>query len=145
MSDVFKLVSFGSDHAGYEMKSYLLEFCKKNCVDFRDHGTYSRDSVDYPDYVKSVVMDVLSNDALGVLICGSGIGMSIAANKYCGIRAALCNDEEVAYLSRLHNNANVLILGSKFVKNEKSTELLSVFLSNINLEERHHKRLRKFF
>lgn len=134
----------GSDHAGYEFKSNLIEFLLKNFNDYNvyDCGPYSPESVDYPDYAEKVCKNVLENESsLGILICGTGIGMSIGANKIKGIRAALCNDIFSAKLSRQHNDANVLVMGARVVGFGVGMEIVKNFLSSKFEGGRHAERL----
>jgi ribose 5-phosphate isomerase B len=135
-------LAFSSDHGGYDLK----EFLKKAASDWGyttiDCGTHSPDSVDYPDYIEPVVKEVLKG-ALGVMICGSGIGMSIGANRFKGIRAALCMNNHMAQLARTHNNANVLVLGERLMGKEESLSCLDTFLNNTFEEGRHTRRVEK--
>lgn len=138
-----KTVFFGSDHAGFALKQTLLtrlatEFPDLRLVDVGPHGT---DSVDYPDYARQVSEKVASESAAGILICGSGIGMSIAANKMPGIRAALCWDATSARLSREHNDANVLCLGERLTGVEVAFEAAKVWLRTAFLQGRHTRRV----
>lgn len=128
-----------SDHAGYELKEYL-----KGKYAFIDLGTFNDSSVDYPDYAKKVCKYVLKEKARGVLICGTGIGMSMAANRYKGIRAALCNDVGVAELARLHNDANILVLGGRVTKPLEAEKIVKRFFeAKFSNENRHKKRIKK--
>ncbi len=129
-----------SDHRGVKLKQEIKEH-----FSLIDVGPFSdKIKVDYPDYAKKVCKDVLKFKSKGILICGSGLGMSIAANKIKGIRAALCNDEKMAEMSRLHNAANVLCLGSDFVKSKKAIKIVKKFLTtDFSHDERHKKRIRK--
>ncbi|NCX95810.1 MAG: RpiB/LacA/LacB family sugar-phosphate isomerase, partial [Chitinophagia bacterium] len=108
-------VLIAADHAGYELKQYLVEKLTEQGYILVDFGTNAPDSVDYPDYAHKVAQAVLHEEAgIAILVCGSGIGMSIVANRYKGIRAALCHSEELAYLARTHNHANILCLAARF-------------------------------
>ena len=134
----------GSDHAGYEFKTNLIEFLLKNFNDYNvfDCGPYSSESVDYPEYAEKVCRNVLENESsFGILICGTGIGMSIGANKIKGIRAALCNDMFSAKLSRQHNDANVLVMGARVIGFGVGTEIVNNFLSSKFEGGRHADRL----
>lgn len=136
-------IAIGSDHAGYELKEKIKSFLDgKN--DVEDMGTDSKESVDYPDFAKKVAEAVLGGCEFGILICGSGIGMSIAANKFPGIRAAFCMNPELAKASREHNNANVLTLGARFIDEDIAKKTVKAFLETefIN-EERHLRRVKK--
>ncbi len=137
-------ISIGADHGGFELKAELISFLKNSGHSVIDHGTNSADSVDYPDYAKSVAHDILEKRAdFGVLICGSGIGISIAANRFAGIRAALVTRKEYAILSRQHNNANIIALGGRFTTVEEAKEYLTLFLSTPFEGGRHEKRVCK--
>ena len=137
-------ISIGADHGGFELKIKLVEFLKDSGHTVIDHGTNSPDSVDYPDYAKLVSADILEKRAdFGVLVCGSGIGISIAANRFKGIRAALVTRKEHAILSRQHNNANIIALGGRFTTIEEAKEYLTIFLSTPFEGGRHEKRVCK--
>ncbi len=137
-------VAIGSDHAGYELKEKIKEFLKANHYEFEDFGTDSKESVDYPDFAKRVSEAVLGGFNLGILICGSGIGMSMSANKFPGIRAAFCTSPGLAKAGREHNNANVLTLGARFTDEKTAKETVKAFLeTDFNDEERHLRRVRK--
>ena len=111
----------GSDHAGFEMKTALLEYLKKHGYDCEDKGTFSADSVDYPDYGADLARRVAAGEfERGILICGSGIGISIAANKVHGIRAALCHNAYTAEMARRHNDANVIAMGARLIGDYRS-------------------------
>ena len=112
-------IAIGSDHGGYELKEHLKYFLEENNISFKDLGCYSLESVDYPDYAQKVALSVLNEDYdYGILICGTGIGISIAANKVNGIRAALCTSTHMSTMAREHNNANILCLGGRIRKKE---------------------------
>ncbi|KYO65404.1 ribose 5-phosphate isomerase B [Thermovenabulum gondwanense] len=109
-------IAVASDHGGYELKEKVVEFLKEKGYDFQDFGTFSKESVDYPDMALIVAEKVAKGEfERGILICGTGIGISIAANKVKGIRAALCNDVYSARMSRLHNDANILAMGGRVI------------------------------
>ena len=138
-----KLV-IGCDHAAFDAKTELVHFLKSIGQDIIDEGTHSLDSVDYPDFAARVSQKVQSGEAQrGILICGTGIGMSIAANRFKNIRAALCFNEELAKLSRLHNDANVLCLGARTQSIESMKSILSVWLTTEWEGDRHAIRLNK--
>lgn len=133
-----------SDHAGYELKFYLVSLLLKDFKEYNvfDCGPYSDDSVNYPDYAEKVCENVLNNEnSLGILICGTGIGMSIAANKINGIRAALCNDIYSSKLSRQHNDSNVLVIGSRVIGYGVASEIVGTFLNSTFEGGRHTDRL----
>ncbi len=137
--------AIGSDHAGYELKQRIREHLERQGIKFKDLGTTSEESTDYPDFARAVADQVANRQArFGILVCGSGIGMSIAANKVPGVRAALAVNEQMARLARQHNDANVLCLGQKFVTPDAAMHILDAFL-NSNFEGgRHERRVNKF-
>jgi ribose 5-phosphate isomerase B len=136
-------VAIGSDHGGYELKEFLKSYFKENNVAFDDYGTHSNESVDYPDFGKKVAHAVLTNAYdFGIVICGTGIGISIAANKVKGIRAALVYNEETARLAKEHNNANIIALGGRTTSNEEAIKIVNAYMKAV-FEERHQKRLNK--
>ncbi len=137
-----------SDHAGFDLKEFLKEnlkeFFKQLGISVQDLGAHSSDRVDYPDYAQSVVKEVLSNsNAVGILICGSGQGMAIAANRHRGIRAALAMNDESARLARCHNNANILCLGARLTAPAQAAKLVEIFLTTEFEGGRHIGRLAK--
>ena len=138
-------IVIGSDHRGFPLKEELISFFKETSVDFKDVGTNSADSVDYPDYAK-LAGDAIVNNGYdyGILICGSGIGVSIAANKIKGLRAVNANNNNMAEMARKHNNANVICFGSDFIDIEKAKRFLQIFI-NTEFEggERHIRRIQK--
>jgi ribose 5-phosphate isomerase B len=137
-----KILAIASDHAGVQYKKDLIDYlCKKgySCINL---GTDTEDSVDYPLYADAVCRKVTDGEAdLGILICGTGIGMSIAANKHKGIRAGLCGDPDSASLTRQHNNANVLCMGARIISFEKAVEITEAFLGAEFLGGRHQRRV----
>ncbi len=138
-------LAIGSDHAGYELKEKLKIFLAGRGYDIDDAGPYSSDPVDYPDFGSQVALLVSSGRAgRGILICGSGIGMSITANRYPGVRAALCMNPELARLSREHNDSNVLVLAARFTEPDLAEQITGVWLETpFSGEERHARRLAK--
>lgn len=139
-----KIIAISSDHAGFELKEILKNEIATLGYDVQDLGTNSTDSVDYPDYGYKLASAVSSGAAdLGVAICGSGVGISIAANRKPKVRAALCQSAEVAELSRKHNNANVLALGARIVSVELAKEILHAFLNTEFEGGRHENRVKK--
>ena len=140
-----KTVAIGADHAGFELKSALSGELKSLGFRVLDLGTDGPDSVDYPDYADAVAKAVSVGTAQsGLLICGSGIGMSIGANRHSGVRAALCHDEETARLAREHNDANVLVLGARLTDEELAGRCVDVFFSTeFDGGERHARRVSK--
>ncbi|MBI5037457.1 MAG: ribose 5-phosphate isomerase B [Candidatus Kerfeldbacteria bacterium] len=136
-------IAIAADHGGFELKQALIEALDARGYQTHDFGTKTNDPVDYPDYIRDVCRAV-SKSWHGILICGTGIGMSIAANRFHGIRAALCHDTETARLSRQHNNANVLCLGGRVLTAEQAIEIVTVWLTTeFSGEERHQRRLDK--
>jgi len=140
-----KFIYIGSDHAGYELKEILKKYLAEKEFKFLDLGAFSTDSVDYPDIAREVAEKVVEEkNALGVLICGTGIGMMMAANKQPGVRAAVCTHELMAKMARMHNDANVLCLGSRIIGVELAEQILGVFLETVfEAEERHERRIKK--
>lgn len=141
---MLKKIAIGGDHAGYEYKSKLIEKLLLLGYEVKDFGPFSPDSVDYPDYVHPLSGAVESGEAdLGIVICGSGNGVAITANKHQGIRAALCWNEDLAALSRQHNNANVLAIPARFVSYELAEKLAEIFLITAFEGGRHQNRVSK--
>lgn len=135
------MIAVGSDHAGYALKEQLVSHLKDRGFEVRDYGTDSEASCDYPDYARPVAHAVADGEAeMGLLVCGTGIGMSLAANKVRGIRAAVLSDEFSAEATRSHNNANILCLGARVVDTEKAVKLLDIFLDTPFSDEEKHKR-----
>lgn len=141
---IFSSIAIASDHRGYQLKSHLVEYFEACGYNFTDFGTTSETpSVDYPDYAKKVAKYVVGHpNSCGVLICYSGVGMSISANRFASIRAVLCYSAEIAKLSREHNNANVICIGACFVNTEVTKELLEAFFST-SFDTRHNTRIQK--
>jgi ribose 5-phosphate isomerase B len=138
-------ITIGSDHAGFALKKVLIEHLKKNGHQLDDVGTDSTQPVDYPDYAEAVAQGVLQGGSeRGILICGSGVGASVAANKVPGIRAAVCHDSYSAHQGVEHDDLNVLVLGSRVVAEELAKDLCTIFLNaRFTGEERHRRRLAK--
>ena len=131
-----------SDHAGYDLKKLILELMGRGL--FKDLGTNSSESVDYPDFAKAVVQEIINDPSKkGILICGSGIGMSISANRYKGIRASLCYTPDMAELSRKHNDANILVLPGRFMDVNIAKLCIDNFLNTKFEGERHKNRIEK--
>ena len=137
-------IAVGSDHAGYELKEAVLSLLRDQGVDYKDFGAYSTDSVDYPD-IGSKAAEAVANGECdrGILICGTGIGMSITANKYPGIRAALVSEPHMAEMSRKHNDANVLVLPGWKLAAQEVEQILRVWLETEFEGGRHRRRLEK--
>ena len=140
-----KPIGIACDHAGFELKLPIIEALRGSGYEVLDFGCDNVDSVDYPDYAEKLAGAIeAGNCGFGILLCGSGIGMSIAANRHVGVRAALCCDEAVAELARLHNDANVLVLGARLLNRERACVIVSKFLgTNFSGIERHSRRLAK--
>ncbi len=136
-------IGIGSDHAGYVLKSAIIKHLEEKKLDFVDYGTFKEESVNYPDYALKVSKAVADGEVdYGILICGTGIGMSITANKVKGIRAALVHSLETARMSRLHNNANVLCLGGRVLEEKLALEMVDVWLNTSFEGGRHENRLK---
>ena len=138
-----KKIFISSDHAGFKLKNKIIsKFSKSQKI--IDLGTYSKESVDYPDYAKKLTKMVVSvKGSFGILVCGSGVGMSIAANKNKYVRAALCYSKKNTRLSRLHNNANIITLGSRLIDKNEAFSLIKIFLSTKFEGGRHLRRVKK--
>lgn len=137
-------VAIGADHAGFEYKEAVKQHLEALGWQVDDKGTYSTDSVDYPDFAHPVAEDVAAGiAAFGILICGSGNGVCITANKHAGVRAALCWNEELASLARQHNNANVLCMPARFVSLDLAHKMVEVFIQTDFEGGRHEKRVGK--
>lgn len=137
-------LAIGSDHAGFLLKSKLVEYLREKRVDFEDFGTFSEESTDYPDYAVKVSKLVVGNKfTAGILICGTGLGMSIVANKIQGIRAAFCNSNFLAEMSRRHNDANILCMGGRITSNNEAKQMLDIWLQTSFDGGRHSMRINK--
>ena len=140
--DNAKIIAVGCDHGGYDLKNTIIKLLTDKGYTVNDLGTYGTESVDYPVYASKVCDAVTSGEApLGILVCGTGIGMSIAANKHRGIRAALCSDVFSAKMTRAHNDANVLCLGARVIGPGLACEIVKAFLSSSFEGGRHSKRV----
>ncbi|MHB1342251.1 MAG: ribose 5-phosphate isomerase B [Coriobacteriia bacterium] len=134
----------GSDHAGFELKEHFKGYLERSGHDVVDVGTTSEESVDYPDYARAVGEAVAAGDAeLGILACGSGLGMAIAANKVDGVRAVQVMDPELATMARMHNDANVLTLPGRYMTTEQADAVIDAFLGATFEGGRHQKRVDK--
>lgn len=137
------MILIASDHGGYELKEGFIKYFQEKQIPFKDLGTNSNESVDYPDFGIKLAEEFLKGDyEMGLAICGTGIGISIAANKVKGIRAALVYDENTAKLAKEHNNANILALGGRTTTLENAIKYLNIFRTT-KFEERHQKRIDK--
>ena len=137
-------ITVASDHAGFGLKSRILRYLTEKKLEANDLGTDGRDSVDYPDYAVKVAKSVSQGESdRGILICGTGIGMSIAANKIRGVRAALCHNVTTAEVSRRHNDANILVLGERVLDEETALQIVETWLHSEFDAGRHQKRIEK--
>lgn len=138
------LVAIGSDHGGFRLKEEIKELLTEENISFKDFGTYTAESVDYPDIAKQVGEAIVNGEcAKGILICGTGIGIGIAANKIKGIRAALCHDVFSAKMTREHNDSNVLTMGERVIGPGLARMIVSTWLSTEFIGGRHAKRIEK--
>ncbi|WFR57749.1 ribose 5-phosphate isomerase B [Anaerocolumna sp. AGMB13025] len=137
------MIAIGCDHGGFELKQEVMEHLKSRSIEYKDFGTYTNESCDYPVYAKKVAEAVLSKECeLGILICGTGIGISIAANKIKGIRAALCHDCFSAEATKSHNDANILAMGARVVGAGHALKIVDTFLDTpFSNDERHIRRI----
>ena len=140
-----KTVAIGSDHAGYELKESIKKYMEEKGYQMEDHGTSSSESTDYPEYAHAVANSVAEDNDVnqGILICGSGNGISMSANKHSGIRAALCWDKEVAVLAKLHTDANIVALPAGFITTEEALGIIDAFLEEEFEGGRHQRRVDK--
>ncbi len=137
-------VGIASDHAGYDLKKKVIALLKSKNIDVQNFGTNSPESTDYPDYAHLLAQSVESGDCeLGMVMCGSGNGINMVVNKYQGIRAALCWEEELAEMARKHNNANVLSLPARYIDHDLALKLVDIFLSADFEGGRHQQRVDK--
>ena len=144
MPDSLKKIAIGSDHAGYQFKEFLKEYLNSQNYIITDFGTHSEDSMDYPDTIHPLAYAVNGNEIeQGVIICGSGNGVAIVANKYPNVRAAVCWNEEITKLARLHNDANIISLPARFISKEEALRFLQIFLSTDFEGGRHQRRVEK--
>ena len=137
------MIALGCDHAGFELKQFIIKHLEDRGIEYKDYGTYSTDSVDYAVYAEKTARAVAGGECtLGLLFCGTGVGISMAANKVRGIRAACCSDMFSAEMTRRHNDANILGLGGRVVSPEKAVELVDIFLDTpFSGEDRHARRI----
>ncbi len=138
------MIAIGADHGGFELKEHIKKHLDELGLEYKDYGTYSEESVDYPDCAKPVCEAVMDGTAdKGILICGTGIGISIAANKHKGIRAALCSDVYSAKMTKVHNNANVICLGGRVTGRELAFMIVDAWLNAEYEGGRHQARIDK--
>jgi len=139
-----KIIPIGADHAGFQLKEQVSQYLQDLGYEVKDFGCFSEQSIDYPDYAHPVAELIEANPGMrGILICGSGNGINMTANKHSGIRSALCWKREIAELARLHNNANVLALPARFISVEEAKEMVEAFLTTEFEGGRHQKRVDK--
>ncbi|MCH5203072.1 MAG: ribose 5-phosphate isomerase B [Oscillospiraceae bacterium] len=136
------MIALGCDHGGLEIKNAVIKYLEENNIQYKDYGCYTSDSVDYPQYAYKVAKAVTANEAeLGILCCGTGIGISMAANKVNGIRAAVVSNEFCAEMTRRHNNANILCMGGRVITEEEAVKYADIFLNTPFEGDRHTKRV----
>lgn len=138
------IVPIGADHAGFQLKEKIKVYLIEKGFEVKDFGCFSEDSIDYPDYGHPVAEMVENNEGIkGILICGSGNGINMTANKHQGIRSALCWNKEIAVLARQHNDANIIALPARFISFEEAIEMVDVFLQTDFEGGRHQQRINK--
>ena len=136
------MIALGCDHGGYELKQEIIKYLKDHELDYKDFGTYSTESCDYPDYAQAVAKAILSGECQrGILICGTGIGISIAANKVKGVRCALCTSVQMAEMTRKHNDANILAMGGRITDTEAAKNITQAWLDTEFEGGRHQRRV----
>lgn len=141
---LFKKIAIASDHAGFNLKTFIKGELLKNGIEVIDKGTDSDDSTDYPDYAHPLANSVENNESeIGIAICGSGNGINMTVNKHQGIRSAVCWNTEIAYLARLHNDANICALPGRFLKQQEALKIVNAFLTTGFEGGRHKRRVDK--
>jgi ribose 5-phosphate isomerase B len=139
-----EVIPIASDHGGFEMKKYIIDHLVESGYEVKDFGTYNDESVDYPDFIHPLAREInAGNYKLGIILCGSGNGAQMVANKYPHVRAALCWSEEITRLARQHNNANILSLPGRFLEPDFAMKLVKIFLTTVFDGGRHQKRVEK--
>ena len=138
-----KCIGFACDHAGFELKTFLMEYMKQKGYEVKDFGTYSAESCDYPDFAHPLARAVEAGECIGFAICGTGNGISMTANKHQGVRCALCWDVEIAALARQHNDANICGMPARFISKELAVEIAETFLKVDFEGGRHERRIKK--
>jgi ribose 5-phosphate isomerase B len=137
-------IAIGSDHAGFDLKEQIKKYLTNNNIEFKDFGPFSDDRADYPDYAHPVALAVENKEVdLGILICGSGNGINMTANKHQGVRSALCWREDIAEMARLHNNANIIALPARYISEELALKCVEIFLQTDFEGGRHQARVEK--
>ena len=140
---MYNKIYLASDHGGFSLKEIIFFFLKEKKINVEDLGCNSLAPVDYPDYAKLLASKIKHKNSFGIIVCGTGIGISISANRFSHVRAALCTSVEMASLSRKHNNANVLALGGRLIRNELAKDIVFEFLNTKFEEGRHLLRINK--
>lgn len=138
-----KIIPIGCDHAGFELKMKLIPYLESKGFQMEDKGCYSLDSIDYPDFAHPVAHHVEDYNTMGILLCGSGNGINMTANKHQGVRSALCWTPEIAKLAREHNDANIVTLPARFIDEQTAFEIVDVFFTTEFEGGRHQKRVEK--
>lgn len=139
-----KKIAIGNDHAGFELKTYLVKHLSNLGYEVKDFGSYNSERADYPDYAHKVSQSIEGNEVdLGILICGSANGIAMSANKHQGIRAAICWNEEISQLARLHNDANIIALPARFISPEEAIKCVDTFINTSFEGGRHEMRVKK--
>ena len=137
------MIAIGSDHGGYKLKEEIKKYLEEKEIEYTDCGTFNEESVDYPEIAKAVSLEVQNGECeKGIIICRSGIGMSMVANKFKGIRCAKCNDEEEAKFSRMHNNSNLLALGADYMDTNKAVRIVRTWIATEFEGGRHEARVK---
>ena len=137
------MIAIGSDHGGYKLKEEIKKYLEEKEIEYTDCGTFDEERAEYPEIARALALEVQNGQAeKGIIICRSGIGMSMVANKFKGIRAAKCNDEEEAKFSRMHNNANVLALGADYIDTNKAVRIVRTWLATEFEGGRHEERIK---
>lgn len=140
---MIKMIAIGSDHGGYKLKEEIKKYLEEKEIEYTDCGTFNEESVDYPEIAKSVALEMQSKECdKGIVICRSGIGMSIVANKFKGIRCAKCNDEEEAKFARMHNDANMLALGADYIDTNRAIRIVRTWIATEFQGGRHEERIK---
>jgi ribose 5-phosphate isomerase B len=139
-----KQIPIGCDHAGFELKQFIINELVKEGYSFKDYGTHSEESIDYPDFGHPVAEHIAHDESLlGIVICGSGNGINMTVNKHSHVRSALCWTNEIAELARQHNNANIIALPARFINKEAALQIVKTFLITAFEGGRHQKRVEK--
>lgn len=137
------MIAIGSDHGGYKLKEEIKKYLEEKEIEYTDCGTFNEESIDYPEIAQTVASEIQDGQAgKGIIICRSGIGMSIVANKFKGIRCAKCNDEEEAKFSRMHNDANVLAIGADYMDTNKAIRIVRTWIATEFEGGRHESRVK---